>query len=71
MAVAERRTESRRVVLQDFEFAGGRTRASRDGANGAGTEAEPDGEQMQLEDATDGSEPRPDPGGNDRGFTGK
>jgi single-strand DNA-binding protein len=45
------------VVLQDFEFAGGRSSASRGGENGAGIGAEPDGEQMQMEAAADESDP--------------
>jgi single-strand DNA-binding protein len=45
------------VILQDFEFAGGPSNASRGGENGVGTEAEVAGEQMQMEAATDESDP--------------
>ena len=45
------------VVLQDFEFAGGRPSSSQSGEEGAGIAAETAGEQMQMEAATDESEP--------------
>lgn len=45
------------VVLQDFEFAGGRSNASRSGENGVGSEAELGSEQMQMAAATDESNP--------------
>lgn len=45
------------VVLQDFEFAGGPSNASRNGENAAVAEVETSTEQMQMEAAIDESEP--------------
>jgi single-strand DNA-binding protein len=49
------------VVLQNFEFAGGRPGTSLSGEDGAGTEAEPGSVQMQMEAAIGESDADQDP----------